>query len=122
MRQPDIEIYLRDATLDDLSPWLEQSLGVALHWEKKGKVYKCQVDCIPMTWIPEAVGKWHCLLLESDLTPWENDLSCAHSAFSALGVEVRCMPGSWQEADGEDEADRWLSVGPEGMQEIIWRT
>lgn len=122
MRQPDIEIYLRDAELPAISAWLEGCLGARPEWQAKGAMFRSQVAGIPLLWLPRAVGKWHCLLLESDATPWADDLSCAREAFAALNVEVRCMPGSWQEADGEENADLWLSVGPEGEREIQWRT
>ena len=75
-----------------------------------------------MTWLPKAVGKWHSLLLESDRTPWVDDLACARAACAALAVEVRCAPGSWSEAQGEEDADRWLKVTAEGVSEITWRT
>lgn len=122
MRQPDIEIYLREAELPAISDWLERCLGAHPQWQAKGQMFRSQVGQIPLLWLPRAVGKWHCLLLESDATPWEDDLACARAAFAALGVEIRCMPGSWQEEEGEEAADRWISVGPEGEREILWRT
>ena len=75
-----------------------------------------------MTWLPKAVGKWHCLLLESDATPWADDLACARAAHQALGVEIRCAPGGWQEEEAEEEADRWIRVSADGEEEIVWRT
>lgn len=122
MRQPDIEIYLKDADQAAITRWLEGYFNTPLHWIPQGRTFKTQAGTIPITWLPQAVGKWHCLLLESDSTPWEHDLACAQAAYQALGVEVRCMPGSWQEEESEEEADRWISVGPQGEREILWRT
>lgn len=122
MRQPDIEIYLKDAELTAVSQWLEQCLGAPLKWQARGKTFKCEAAGIPITWLPQAAGKWHCLLLESPATPWLDDLSCARAAYQALAVEARCMPGSWQEEESEEEADRWISVGSQGERDIIWRT
>ncbi len=69
------------------------------------------------------MGKWHSLLLESDNTPWHDDLECAQAAAVQLKINVRCAPGSWQEADGETDADRWLQVNADGTVETItWRT
>ncbi len=122
MRQPDIEIYLRDADQQAVSAWLEQAIGPCSPWRQKSQTFKCNAADVPVTWLPKAVGKWHCLLLESDTTPWADDLACARAAHQALGVEIRCAPGSWQEEEAEDEADRWISVSERGEEEIVWRT
>src|SRR5690606_34608380 len=68
------------------------------------------------------VGKWHSLYLASDATPWADDLACAQAAHEALGVEIRCSPGSWDEKDGEEDADRWLKVSDQGVEQIDCRT
>ena len=122
MRQPDIEIYLKDASQQAVSDWLAEAIGPCTPWQQKGKTFKCRAGEIPVTWLPKAVGKWHSLLLESDATPWADDIACARAAFAALGVPVRCAPGSWQEEEAEEEADRWISVSERGEEEILWRT
>ncbi|NWL78249.1 hypothetical protein DM872_15465 [Pseudomonas taiwanensis] len=122
MRQPDIEIYLKDADQEAVTAWLNEALGTCTPWQQKGQTFKCLAGSIPVTWLPKAVGKWNSVYLESDRTPWEDDLSCARAAFTALGVEIRCAPGGWQEVQGEEDADRWIKVNAEGEQEIIWRT
>ena len=50
------------------------------------------------------------------------DLACARAAHAALGVQVRCAPGSWDENQGEEDADRWIRIDSDGESEIIWRT
>lgn len=122
MRQPDIEIYLKDADQDGITAWLNQAVGPCGEWQQRGQTFKCLAGGIPVTFLPKAVGKWHSLLLESDATPWADDLGCARAAFAALGVEVRCSVGGWSEEQGEDDADRWIKVNAEGEQEFIWRT
>ncbi|MCE6983658.1 hypothetical protein EI534_41180, partial [Pseudomonas frederiksbergensis] len=74
------------------------------------------------TWLPKAVSKWNSLYLESDQTPWADDIECARAAFAALNVEVRCAPGSWVEEEGEEDADRWIRISADGEEEITWRT
>ncbi|NQD95549.1 hypothetical protein HP532_23100, partial [Pseudomonas sp. CrR25] len=44
------------------------------------------------------------------------------AAFAALGVEVRCAPGGWQEEESDEQADRWLRISADGVEEITWRT
>ena len=122
MRQPDIEIYLKDAELPAVTAWLELAIGPCTPWQTRGQTSQCRAGAIPVTWMPKAVGRWSSLLLESDQTPWEDDLACAKAAFAALGVQVRCAPGSWSEEQGEEDADRWLKVTAEGVSEIQWRT
>ena len=122
MRQPDIEIYLKDTDQAAVSQWLSQKLGPLSAWRGQGAVHKSQAAGIPITWINKAVGSWHCLLLESSQTPWADDLACAQEAFAALKVEVRCAPGSWTESDGEEDADRWVKINTQGVTEFIWRT
>ena len=122
MRQPDIEIYLKDATHQKIAAWLCTALGECTEWEQKGQTWKCNAGTVPVTWMPKAVGKWNSLYLESDQTPWEDDIACARDAFKALNVEVRCAPGTWVEEDGEEDADRWIRVSADGEEEITWRT
>ena len=122
MRQPDIEIYLRDASQEAVGEWLAEAIGPCSAWQQKGQTFKCNAAGIPVTWLPKAVGKWHCLFLESDATPWADDLACARAAHQALGVEIRCAPGGWQEEEAEEEADRWMRVSADGEEEIVWRT
>ena len=124
MRQPDIEIYLKDEDVEHkaLTAWLSVALGPCSEWQQKGQTWKCRAGEVPVTWVPKAVGKWNSLFLESDKTPWDDDIACAHAAFAALAVEVRCAPGSWAEDDGEEDADRWIRISADGEQEIVWRT
>lgn len=122
MRQPDIEIYLKDASQDAVGQWLAEAIGPCTPWQQKGQTFKCSAAGIPVTWLPNAVGKWHCLLLESDATPWADDLACARAAYAALGVQVRCAPGTWVEDESDEEADRWIKVDADGETEIVWRT
>ena len=124
MRQPDIENYLKEAKAghEHVVTWLSEALGPCTPWVKKGQVWKCSAGDIPVTWMPNAVGKWNSLYLDSDQTPWEDDIACAKAAFAALNIEVRCAPGSWVEEQGEADADRWVRISEDGEEEITWKT
>ena len=87
-----------------IAAWLGEALGPCSDWQQKGQTWKCRAGDVPVTWLPKAVGKWNSLYLESDATPWEDDIACARAAFKALNVEVRCAPGSWVEEEGEEQA------------------
>lgn len=122
MRQPDIEIYLKDVDLDAVSQWLSSTLGACSEWQKKGQTFKCHAGNVPVTWLPNAVGKWHSLYFESDATPWADDLQCARAAHAALSVQIRCAPGSWVEDEADEQADQWIKIDEHGETEITWRT
>ncbi len=126
MRQPDIEIYVKDADHNAITDWLSKALGPCSAWRQQGQTYKCSITTseglIPVTWLPKAVGKWNSLFLESDITPWDDDLACARAAFAALNVEVRCAPGGWSEEEAEEQADRWIRISADGEEEITWHT
>jgi hypothetical protein len=124
MRQPDIEIYLKDADVDHkaITHWLTAAIGPCSEWAQRGHTWKCTAGDIQVTWIPKAVGKWNSLCLDSDKTPWEDDIACARAAFAALNVEVRCAPGTWVEEESDDTADRWIRISADGEEEITWRT
>ncbi|HHX34246.1 MAG TPA: hypothetical protein GX719_03140 [Gammaproteobacteria bacterium] len=123
MRQPDIEIYVKDADRSAVSAWLSSVLEAPCSWQQKGRVSRCQCANIPLVWFEKAVGSWHSLLLESASTPWIDDAQCAQAAAAYLNVNVRCAPGSWQETDGEADADRWLQVSADGhIENITWYT
>ncbi len=75
-----------------------------------------------MPWLHKAVGNWHCLLLEVTARPGKTTWPAHRAANAALGVPIRCAPGSWDEEEAEEEGDRWLQVTTEGVSEILWRT
>lgn len=123
MRQPDIEIYVKDIDRTAITAWLETALNATCTWQEKGRVSRCECAGIPVVWFEKAVGKWHSLLLESANTPWADDTECALAAAAALQTNVRCAPGSWQEADGDSNVDQWLSTSADGsVESIVWHT
>ncbi len=119
--QPDIEIYLKDASREQVHQWLQQVFARCTPWQGNGRRHACCCDGISVIWYEKAFGSWHSLLLDSSQTPWSNDQACASAACAALGVEIRCAVGAWQEQDGEQDADRWLKFNQQGHQEFVWR-
>lgn len=124
MRQPDIEIYLREEHLDAFTTWLDGEIG---HLELQGWVglnrhgkLNYEGTVIPVMIVRKAAGKWASIWFDSDSTPWETDVECARAVSRGLEQEVRCSVGSWSEEDGEADADRWLKVNAEGEEEFTW--
>ncbi len=123
MRQPDIEIYLRDDHLDDLFDWLGREVGQLSLQAPTGLTQRgtlTAAQAIPMMVVRKAAGKWASVWLDSDQTPWDTDLDFARAVYAGIGREVRCSVGGWTESDGEADADRWLKINSEGEAEFVW--
>lgn len=123
MRQPDIEIYLREDHVKDLLAWLPEAMGPIVLDEPKGNSRQGLIEsqpAVPLMIVRKAAGKWTSIWFDSEATPWATDIDCARAVHQALGHEVRCSVGSWNETDGEADADRWLKVNADGESEFVW--
>lgn len=123
---PDIEIYVKDATVEELRGWLAQRFGAIDNEPSRGAMQHFRVEnagsVIPVRIMPGAVGKaWTSVWLDSPDTPWADDLACARDCFAFLGKEVRCAAGGWQEETGDDP-DAFIRVTADGEKPIAWRT
>lgn len=123
MRQPDIEIYLKEDFLDELNGWLEQhvgsiELGSWTNTMRRGTLHG--ETAIPLMIVRKAAGKWASIWFESEHTPWATDLDCARAVAAGINREVRCSIGGWQEEHGEANADSWMKVTAEGEEEFVW--
>lgn len=124
MRQPDIEIYLQEDFLDELTSWINQHAGrVELSpWSgtlRRG-VLLHEGSRIPLIIVRKAVGKWASIYFESAHTPWASDLDCARAVATGINREVRCSIGGWQEEQGESNADNWMKVTANHHEEFVW--
>lgn len=123
MRQPDIEIYLKEDVLNQLTDWLQQQLGELELGPWSGDTRRGTLHgdtAIPLMMVRRAAGKWASVWFDSDSTPWATDLDCARAVAAGIQREVRCSVGGWQEEQGEADADRWMKVTAEGEEEFIW--
>lgn len=123
MRQPDIEIYLKEEFLDELTDWLQQHAGDVELGPWRGDIRRgvLQADtAIPLMIVRKAAGRWASIWFDSQATPWATDLDCARSVAAGINREVRCSIGGWQEEHGEANADSWMKVTAEGEEEFVW--
>ena len=123
MRQPDIEIYLKEDFLDELTGWLQQHGGTLDLGPWTGTLRRGTLQSqtrIPLMIVRKAAGKWASICFESDATPWSTDLDCARAVATGLNREVRCSIGGWEEEQGEADADNWKKVTAVGEEEFIW--
>lgn len=124
--QPDIEIYVHGASVDDIRQWLEKRLGALANEPSRGAMahFRAERDgiALPVRVMPGAVAKnWTSVWLDSPDTPWADDLACARDCFSFLGKEVRCAAGGWHE-DAEEDPDAFIQVNANGEKQISWKT
>jgi hypothetical protein len=123
-RHPDIEIYIKNCSLETIQAWLASHAEKIDTLSSKGNSHSLTLhidDHAIDTLIHErAVGKaWTSLWLKSDKSPWATDLECAHEAASALGAQVRCIVSGWE--DGDDPDEYWKVEN--GIDEKIqWQT
>lgn len=141
MQQTDIEIYLRDCTLDalidglkalfgeaslelDLSASANRGLsGLIRHGELIAHVHdKLTAHVYAYLGVPSK--SWLCLVFEIDpkaatsALPWPDDLACARALHQLLGCEVRCSADLWYE--GASDEDWWWQLRDGGETRIQW--
>lgn len=127
MKQPDIEIYVKNATADALLSWLNKSFETAnipdLTEAKlnEGQMIKGSVNStIPLVVTPKAAGKaFTSIWFQSDDTPWPDDLSCAESFLEHHDLEVRCSASTWTEEEQENE-EKWWSLTQDNRKLVRW--
>ena len=122
---PDIEVYVKGTSEEQLVEWLGTALGST---EYKGKL-QCGLQhyqvshngkCLPVMIMPAVVGKaWNSVWFDTPDTPWQDDISCAQQMAKELNTEIRCIRSGWDE---EQDPDEWLKVLPDGStEEILWK-
>jgi len=128
-RQPDIEVYIKDISVDEIINWLSnvfESVETQSTLDKTSITLQCKIKdetgviaSIPVTIFTGAAGKLYTSLwIQSDKTPWNTDLDCAVQLFEATGNEVRCSTNGWEEA--EDADNQWWKVTEEGKTVVNW--
>jgi len=122
-RHPDIEIYIKSRTLDEIEAWLG-SLGTLEKTTSQGLThdYKLSLDgqTVPLMIHEKVAGKaWLSLWFKENLTPWDQDLDCARAASEAMSTQIRCVASGWNDGD---EPDEYWKVENGQQETIIWRS
>lgn len=122
-RHPDIEIYIKSRTLDEIETWLG-SLGTLEKTTSQGLThdYKLSLDgqTVPLMIHEKVAGKaWLSLWFKENLTPWDQDLDCARAASEAMSTQIRCVASGWNDGD---EPDEYWKVENGQQETIIWRS
>ena len=123
-RHPDIEIYIKDRSLEQITDWLKTHCQPLKRDFEQGQVHHF-VGLINSHEIPVMVhekvsGKaWTSVWFNSDQTSWIKDLDCAEQASKELDTQIRCIASGWSTGDDPDE---WWKVEQGNSEKIQWRT
>ncbi len=123
-RHPDIEVYIKDASIPAILKWLEHRSDHIETHETRGLIHElvAKIDAInvPVMIQERAVGKaWISIWLNSSETPWDQDIDCAKEISQRLNVQTRCIVDGWQEGD---EPDEWWKIDNGQQEKINWKT
>lgn len=122
-RHPDIEIYIKQRSVEQISDWLKQQFDQLKFEHQRGQTYRYSATLsntqIPVTLIDRAAKDFSSVWFDSQETAWLQDLDCARQASLQLETEIRCIASGWSEGD---EPDEYWSV-KDGEETLIqWRT
>lgn len=122
---PDIEIYIKNTSIEDITAWLTSELGTTkdLGIIKSGLHHftvEYQDKTLPVMIFPNAVGKaWTSVWFDTADTPWDDDLTCGTVAAQALETEVRCTRSGWTE---DQDPDEWTKISATGeTEDFLWK-
>ncbi|MBV0932608.1 hypothetical protein [Marinobacterium weihaiense] len=123
-RHPDIEIYIKGRSLEQILDWLRARCDSLTPQPGGGGLHAFQTVLdgarVPVMINEKAVGKaWTSVWFRSDATPWQRDLDCAEEAARSLQTQVRCIVSGWQDGDDPDE---WWKIEDGATEKITWRT
>ncbi|MBV1881379.1 MAG: hypothetical protein KUG82_07080 [Pseudomonadales bacterium] len=122
-KSPDIEIYVQDTTLTEITEWLDNVFDTLAQTksQKNQSYYQASWQNISMTILvfKHVIKGYTSIWIDSPNSPWKNDIECARDAQIAFKTDVRCIQGSWE--DSEDP-DLWWFINNEGEGSLIWKT
>ncbi|HCH23777.1 MAG TPA: hypothetical protein DE179_05715 [Oceanospirillaceae bacterium] len=125
MQQPDIEIYVKGPTNEQIKDWLnEQFDGLEERSASpKRQVYNAtwQEASFEIMVLSKVQSGYSSIWFDSPSLPWANDKVCAQAALASLpqdNLSVRCVAASWQEGDAPDQ---WLHLTTAGEELVNWQ-
>ena len=121
MNQPDIEIYVRDVNLTDITHWLTTVFNTVEQGASHGNCQYFKVTfgdaVIPVQVQKGASGKWNSIWFDSPDTPWDDDKSCGMVFNQHFHHPVRCNASLWKGDDSD--MDEWLHIDSDGTESLI---
>ena len=105
MSFPDIEIYVKNLSVNEISIWSGKLFGES-PTSRLGSTTLVQRATVRAKWsrILENVltePEFTSIYFSPNKTKWQTDLECARDAFSHFQLEVRCSASGWSENSQE---------------------
>jgi hypothetical protein len=126
-RHPDLEIYIKNTTIQQILNWLELHCQTVNTQFKSDNHIELQLQfgnkLIEASLQQKVSGKaWSSLWLKTNATLWDTDLDCALVAAAQMQTQIRCIEASWSDDQSKDlEGDHWWKI-EDGQQELIsWK-
>jgi hypothetical protein len=127
-RHPDLEIYIKNRTEDEILTWLENctdQLAIVKNFDncRELEAYfgKAKINCALQL---KVSGKmWSSLWFKVNETPWNTDLECAIQAASEMNTQIRCIKAGWSDTDedAENDEDQWWRIEDGEKTLISWK-
>ena len=123
-RHPDLEIYIKNRSPQEVCDWLAQHCEQVEPIASKGLIHSLKLSISAQqteAMLHEKVaGKaWLSLWFKHNITPWDQDLACAQAAAKEMTTQIRCIASGWD--DGDDPDEFWKIENGE-QERIQWRT
>lgn len=122
-RHPDIEIYVKDRSVEQIKEWLASRGEELTVHSTKGLIHELSLNFpegpVDVMIHEKVAGKaWVSVWFKNNTTPWEKDLDCAYSAAEEMATQIRCIASGWSEGDDPDE---YWKVENGNQEKIQWR-
>ena len=124
MSQPDIEIYVKGPSAEQIQGWLEQQFDCLEIRTQSTRRHAClaswQGKDFEVIVLPKVQSSYTSIWLKHAYLPWPDDKACGQQAMAQLppaGLSIRCIASGWQEGDAPDQ---WLHMDGAGEQLIDW--
>ena len=124
MPQPDIEIYVKGPTAEQIEVWLNTQFdGLTTRSNNpKRQVYEAswQQQTFEIMVLIKVQSGYTSIWFDHPHLPWQNDKACALAALQHLppqDLSVRCIASGWQEGDAPDQ---WLQITANHQEHINW--
>ena len=122
MSFPDIEIYIKNLSVNEISIWLDKLFGESptsrLGSTTLVQLRNCESEMECRILENAAEPEFTSIYFSPNKTKWQTDLECARDAFSHFQLEVRCSASGWSE--NSQEGEDWFKINSEGTHRIKW--
>ena len=128
LRHPDLEIYIKSRSAEQVIEWLEKVCDSVQVLTKTAT--SCELELqfgeqyMSASLQQKVSGKaWSSLWFKSNPTPWNTDLDCALVASEHMATQIRCIKASWEDNEEDDQSDeQWWRVEEREQQLISWHS